>query len=221
MVIYCMEKTIRIKKRLEKFGEPFCGPITYCAISDNNPTNVERFHRKGSIKPSLGFFYLSFHKLDAHARTFVERNDSMLDSKDIKCFDSMWKFEKSFQKISKEEFVKETLRYNRKLFEKYKKNIKIFSKMSRKDYRNIISDGISSDKAVGVMIMNKYRRNYFIPHWITVHGLRGNAGKNEYLIFNPYFLASEWWPENKLFGKIDMDRKYHFSPQIVIVKKRL
>lgn len=212
-----MQKIILVNKRIEKPGEPYCGPITYCAISGTNTSKVESLHRKGRIKPSLGFFYLSFIKLNKNTRAFVEKNGSMTSTNDTKCFDSMWKFEERFQKITKKQFVDQTIKYNKELFKKNIKNISVSQDMSGK-YASILRNGIKSGRALGAMIMNKRNRSYFIPHWITIHGMRTRGPMNEYLIFDPYVEESMWWTEKKLFRKMELNRKYGFSPQIVLIR---
>ena len=211
------------QKRKQKLNEPYCGPITYCAISGKPVSLVRTFHKKASINPSIGFFYLSFHKLDKNAYSHIEQEGSILDSKDIKCFDTMWEFEKPFQKISKQEFINQVLISNQALYKRFKKNIRIYSKMDIKDYRTILTSNLKQNRSVGTMIMidiNKYTKKpgeFFIPHWITVHGFKDKNGL-DYRIFNSYDSDSQWLKEKDLFALFDLNRKYHFSPQFVYIR---
>lgn len=212
-----MISLIKIKTRRQLPSEPYCGPITYCAVSNTDVSKVKYLHKKASIKPSLGFFYLSFHKLNKNIKSYIERKGSMLDKKDIKCFETMWQFEKASQKISKEDFINKVVKSNSALFKKYKSNVKIYSKMTHKDYSNLISASLKKQRPVGVMVLenlNKYSGKsgkFFIPHWVTVHGIKHGS----YLVFNSYEKNSRWVSKSQLFSKIDLLRKYNFSPQII------
>ncbi len=53
-------------------------------------------------------FYLSFHKLDPKAKTFVEKKGSMIKSSDTECFELRWAFEKKMQKMSKTSFYQKS-----------------------------------------------------------------------------------------------------------------
>lgn len=210
-----------IKRIKQNPNEPYCGPITYNAIKKGNKKSIKKLHFLGMMSPSVGFFYTSFHKLDKNITSYIEDRNNFLNKKDIKCFEVMWNFEKSFQKITKKQFIDKIIKKTKNLYSANKKNIIIIKKMSKEDYKTILLDNISKGKPIGVLIMinlNKYLKKkdkFFIPHWVTVHGYK----KGYYRVFNSYE-GDEWWSENNLFKAIDLNRKFSFSPQFVTKNKK-
>jgi len=212
-----MKKIIKIKRKvLQKPDEPYCGVITYCILKGVDFSEIQRLHEKARIPPSRGMYYLCFHKLDNKVRSFVEERGMMLSAKD-KCFETMWGSKKA---VLARDFVKNA----KVLFEKCKHRITTFKRMTRQTYANIILKALLKNRMVGVMLMediNKYkgkRESFFIPHWVTVHGFKKNEDGVSFLVFNSYKGASAWMSEKELFNKMDLTRKYHFSPQLFYIE---
>jgi hypothetical protein len=205
--------------RKQKLNEPYCGPITYCAISGEPISLVETFHKQARMKPSNAFLYLSFHKLNNKIKSYVEVKGNLIKKEDLHWFNKLHGFDKSL--VSQDNYFADFLKNNQILFKKYKKNITILHKLNHLDYRRIILENLVKNEPIGAMIMvnlkdyDPTKNKFYVPHWITIHGIIQKPSTSSYLIYDSYNGKSKWLKEEDLFALFDLNRKYHFSPQFV------
>jgi len=216
-----MEKEIKIQRRVQDPSEPYCGTLTYCALTNTDPSQVKELHAKGAIKPSIGFFYTSFLKLDKRTKAHIERAQNMLSASDTECFDTMWKFEEPFQKISKREFISQVLDATNEIYQKHKKRIHQYGEINPEISSRIIRESVGNGNPVGVLIMEDINQHtkqdgkFMIPHWITIHGISDK--RKEFLVSNTYHEKSEWISQKELLERISATRNHGFSPQLVTI----
>jgi hypothetical protein len=211
-----MDIELPIKRRLQKPSEAYCGPLTYCAITNTNPSNPKAIHEKARLKPSIGFFHFSFLKLDKKTKAHIEKKKTSSKIKKSN-FDTMWEFEKPFQKISKEKFIKELLKKIKILNSEYKRRIIQYEKITPNIAEKIIIESLKKKSPAGAMIMeniNKHQKikgTFMIPHWVTIHGVK----KDKFLVYNSYLPKSKWVNKKSLSKKIVDVRKHGFTPQMI------
>jgi len=208
-----MKTQLPIKQKFQNPKEAFCGPITFCAITNKNPSNLKAIHEKARIKPSIGFFYASFLKLSKKITAHIEKDKGPSSKK----FEIMWKFEEPFQKISKGKFIKQLTEKTKKLDSAYRSRINKHKKLNPKILKKIIIESLKKGKPIGVMIMeniNKHTKSkgtFLIPHWITIHGIK----KDKFLVYNSYLPKSKWINQKDILKKISSVRNQGFTPQII------